>query len=128
MNVKKHHTSKQLINLYKKHPNPRLARRIHAVCLASKGLTCPEIMKIIGAGRRTIQQWVKRYNDSGVEGLQDKPRPGQPTKLPKELQEAFCKRIDAGPIEQDGVSVLNGPAIQRILKREFGALYSLRSV
>jgi transposase len=128
MNVKKYHTHQQLLNLYKIQPNPRLARRLHGVYLASKGLTCSEIMKIIGAGRRTIQQWINRYNHSGLEGLRDKPRPGQPTKLPKQLQKAFCKRIDSGPTEQDGVSVLNGPAIQRILEREFGVLYSLRSV
>lgn len=128
MNVKKHHTPKQLINLYKNQPNPRLARRIHGVYLASKGLTCLEIMKIIGAGRRTIQQWIKRYNNSSLDGLQDKPRPGQPMKLPKPLQKAFCKRIDSGPTEKDEVSALHGPAIQRILEREFGVLYSLRSV
>jgi transposase len=128
MNVKKHHTAKQLMNLYKKQPIPRLARRIHTVYLASKGLNCPEIMKIIGAGRRTVQQWVQKYNNSGIKGLQDKPRPGQPTKLPKGLQRILCKRIDAGPTEQDGLCVFNGPAIQHILEREFGVLYSLRAV
>ena len=54
MNVKSQHTSNQLLKMYKTEPNSRLARRI-------QGHTCPEIMKIIGAGRRTIQQWVQKY-------------------------------------------------------------------
>ena len=128
MNLKLHHTSDELLKLYKIECNPRLARRIHAVYLACKGLTCPQIINITGAGRRTIQKWVKKYNNGGIEELKDKPRPGQPTKLPRQMQEDFCQRIQAGPLEQDVVSVLNGPAIRRLLEREFGVVYSLWGV
>jgi len=44
------------------------------------------------------------------------------------MEEAFCQRIQAGPLEQDGVCVLNGPAIKRLLEREFGVVYSLWGV
>lgn len=128
MNVKSHHTSNQLLKMYRIEPNPRLARRIHGVYLASKGLTCPEIIKIIGASRRTIQQWVQKHNNGGIEELEDKPRPGQPTKLRRDMEQQFCRRIESGPSKQDSVSVLNGPAIKRLLEREFGVVYSLRGV
>jgi transposase len=128
MNVKSNHTLDELLKLYKTQSHPKLARRIHAVYLARKGMTCPQIMKIIGAGRRTIQKWIRKYNHGGIEELRDKPRPGQPTKLPPEMQQAFCQRIQAGPLEQDGTSVLNGPAIKRLLEREFGVVYSLWGV
>jgi transposase len=85
-------------------------------------------MDIVGAKRRTVQQWVHKYNKDGIDGLPDKPRSGQPTKLPRHMEQAFCNRVDAGPSKADGVWVLNGPAIQRLLEREFGALYSLRGV
>ncbi len=97
MNVKDHHTTKELQTLYRTQENARLARRIHAVYLAGKGSSCPEIMTITGAGRRTIQQWVRKYNKQGIDGLKDKPRPGQPTKLPRRDELRFCKRIEAGP-------------------------------
>ncbi|KKL52510.1 hypothetical protein LCGC14_2284730 [marine sediment metagenome] len=124
MNVKSHHTTKELKTLYRIEKNARLAQRIHGVYLASKELTCPEIMNITGAARRTIQQWVHKYNKQGIAGLKDKPRPGQPTKLPRKKEPKFRKRIEAGPTKTDGVSVLNGPVIRRILEREFGVLYS----
>jgi len=44
------------------------------------------------------------------------------------MEDAFCSRIQAGAREQDGVSVLNGPAIKRLLEREFGVVYSLWGV
>jgi transposase len=124
MNIKGHHTTKELQTLYRTQEDARLARRIHAVYLASKGWSCPEIMTITGAGRRTVQQWVHKYNQHGIDGLTDKPRPGQPTKLPRKAESRFCQRIEAGPTQKEGVSVLNGPAIRRILEREFGVLYS----
>ena len=125
MNVKPHHTLKELQKLYRTESNARLARRIHGVYLASKGLTCPQIMEVTGSARRTIQQWVHKYNTGGIEALKDSPRPGQPTKLPRDKERAFCHRIEAGPTAKDGVSVFNGSMIRQILKKEFGANYSL---
>ncbi len=124
MNVESHHTTKELQTLYRTEKIARLAQRIHGVYLASKGLTCPQIMNITGAARRTIQQWVHKYNKQGIAGLKDKPRPGTPTKLPRKKELKFQRRIEAGPTKADGVSVLNGPVIRRILEHEFGVLYS----
>lgn len=124
MNVKDHHTTRELQKLFRMEKNARLARRIQGIYLASKGLTCSQITAITGDARRTVQQWVGKYNKQGIDGLKDKPRLGQPTKLSQKEELRFCKRIEAGPTEKDGVSVLNGPAINRILEREFGVLYS----
>lgn len=124
MNVEPHHTTKELKTLYRTEKIARLAQRIHGVYLASKGSTCPQIMAITGAARRTIQQWVRKYNKQGIVGLKDKQRPGTPTKLPRKKELKFQRRIESGPTKADGVSVLNGPVIRRILEREFGVLYS----
>ena len=78
MNVKSRHTIEELQTLYRTEKNAKLAQRIHGIYLANKGLTCPEIMDITGAARRTVQQWVHRYNKRGIAGLRDKPRPGTP--------------------------------------------------
>jgi len=128
MNVASHHTVDQLKTLYRTETHARLARRIQGVYLAKRGRTCPEIMRITGAARRTVQQWLAKYNRGGLDELFDKPRPGQPTKLPRHREEEFCRRIENGPTEADGVSALNGPAIHRILEREFAQTYSLWGV
>jgi len=125
MNVTSDHTLKELQVAYRMENNAKLARRIHGVYLARKGLTCSQIMDITGAARRTVQQWVRRYNTGGLEALKDAPRPGQPTKLPRQRERAFCRRIEAGPSAKDEVSVFNGAAIRQILEKEFGVRYSL---
>jgi len=102
MNVEPHYTSSQLLKMYKVQSNHRIARRIHGVYLAQKG--------------------------GGIEALKDKPRPGKPTTLPRRMEKRFCRRIAQGPSKQDGVSVLNGPAIKHLLEREFGVVYSLWGV
>ena len=124
MTVKPHNTLDQLQRLYRTQTNARLARRIQGVYLAKMGLSCHQIMKITGSSRRTVQQWLAKYNKGGLDELAEKPRPGQPTKLPRHREQEFCRRLETGPAEKDGVSVLNGPAIRRILEREFGVLYS----
>ena len=128
MNVKPHYKPQQLQKLYRSETNARLARRIHGVYLANKGLTCHQIMEITGSARRTIQQWVAKYNTGGIEALKDSPRCGAPTKLSQKQQQAFCKRIETGPTKQHQTSVLNGPVIRKILEQEFGVSYSLWGV
>ncbi len=120
MTVKPHNRLDQLQRLYRTQTNARLARRIQGLYLAKMGLTCPQIMKITGSARRTVQQWLAKYNRGGLDELCEKPRPGQPTKLPRHREQEFCRRLETGPTKKDGVSVLNGPAIRRILEREFG--------
>ena len=65
MNIKPHQTPQQLQKLYRSETNARLTRRIQGVYLAIKGLTCLQIMEITGSARRTIQQWVAKYNTGG---------------------------------------------------------------
>ena len=128
MNVKPHHTPQELQTLYRTEMNAKLARRIHGVYLASRGMTCPQIMQVTGAKRRTVQQWVARYNRGGPKELKDKPRPGQPQHLPRHLEAELTRRIEAGPGLSDGVSVFSSPVIQRIIEQEFGVLYSISAV
>lgn len=82
-------------------------------------------MEITASARRAIKQWVAKYNAGDIEALKDSPRCGAPTKLLEKQQDAFCKLIEAGPTKKDQVSVLNGPAVTKILGQEFGVSYSL---
>ena len=128
MDVKAHHTLDELLTLYKTEMDPRLARRIQAIYLARKSFTCPQIMDLTGAKRRTIQNWVRWYNDGAIAGLKDRPRSGRTPKLSASQQRRLCKRLDAGTTNSQRGPILNGPAIQQVLAREFGVLYCLNGV
>ena len=128
MKVKDYHTASQLQKFYLSEKNAKLAHRIQGVYLASKGLTCPDIVAITGFSRRTIQQWIAKYNKGNINALKDSPRSGQPSKVSKQQEKDLCKRIEAGPTQADGIAALNGPVIRQLLEREFGVVYSLWGV
>jgi transposase len=106
----------------------RLRDRYRIVWLALQGLEALQIADKVGCSRRTVQQWVYRYRDEGLEALHDRPRTGQPKKLPTTSEAAFRQRLLGGPTEADRVCTLRGKDIQRILADEFDAPYSLQGV
>lgn len=87
--------------------------RLRAVILALRGRTAPEIAEALGVGRRTVQQWVARYNAEGIGGLDDRPGRGRPCRLSDDQLQQLCCRIDAGPTPQDRTCTLRGPEILR---------------
>lgn len=102
--------------------------RIRAVILASEGRTAPEVAAALGCCRRAAQEWVARYNAEGLNGFDDRPRPGRPSFLTPEMTDRLRRRIDAGPTPEDGTCTLRGPEVRALLEREFGVLYSLPAV
>lgn len=103
-----------------------LRDRFRAVAMALAKEDAPRIARRLKRSRRWVQKWVYRYRDGGIDALVDRPRPGQPTTLPKDQEQAFKARIAAGPTEADnGVCTLRGVDAQRILEQEFDADYSL---
>jgi len=128
MQVQTHHTTEQLRQLARKENSGRVAVRILAVASAMEKKTAPEIAVSSGAARRSIQDWVRRYNRGGVEKLRDKGGRGRKPPLTPQEQQRLKMRLDAGPLEEDGVCVLRGLDVQRILKAEFNKVRSLSAV
>jgi len=52
-------------------------KRARIVLLAADGRSTRSIAKEVGVQPRIVSLWRHRYADQGLEGLQDKPRPGK---------------------------------------------------
>ena len=52
-------------------------KRARIVLLAAAGRSTRSIAKEIGVQPRIVSHWRRRFADDGLEGLQDKPRPGK---------------------------------------------------
>ena len=102
--------------------------RLRAVRLAAAGEPTADIMRMLGRSRGFVQRWCYAYRDHGLTAVASKPPPGRPTKLPPEQHEAFRQRVLAGPTEDDGVCVLRGRDLIRILEEEFLVRYELSGV
>ncbi len=128
MDVTDHHGVDELYTLYRETTDARLARRVQAVWLARRGLTCPEIIQVVGVSRRTVQQWIAKYNCGGIDELLDKPRSGRPALLNAKQLAQLTRRIQTGVTKKDPLCVFTGPSVEAWVEREFGVVYSLRGI
>jgi transposase len=96
------------------------SKRLRVVILAMEGWTAPAVAMAAGLSRRVCQDWVYRFNEQGLAGLEDQ-RGRQPTSpLTPEQKQQIRQRIDAGPTAADGVCSLRGVDVKRFLQQEFG--------
>jgi transposase len=96
--------------------------------LALQGRTALDIAQALGVSRRAVQEWVAKYNCSGLEALLERHHPGRPRRLAPDRYDDLKQGLDAPPRFDDEVCVLRGADIQRLLEQEFAVVLSVRSV
>jgi transposase len=128
MEVNGHLPLAELERLERSETSAQRAKRLRIVILAMRGFTAPATAMCVGLSRRICQRWVRRYNEEGLDGLNDL-RGQQPVPiLTVEQQAQMRQRLAAGPLPEDRVCSLRGADVQRILAQEFGVLRSLSAV
>ena len=65
-----------------RHAVGRVALRAHMVLLSGRGYSVSEIARVHDCGCDVVRAWLHRYEEQGVEGLEDEPRSGRPPKDP----------------------------------------------
>src|SRR6201994_3009825 len=84
-------------------------KRARIVLLAADGRSTRSIAKEVGVQPRIVSLWRHRYADQGLEGLQDKPRPGKPPIYTKATDKRILKLLDEPP--PDGFARWTGPLL-----------------
>ena len=128
MKVELYHTTAELKELFRKERNPRTATRLRAVYLAMMDKTAPQIAKMLGYTRRTVQNWIYAYNRHGIDGLKESAGRGSTFKLNQDQIQWLRQRIEQGPTQQEGICVFHAADIQKIIQEQFGIHYHVRSV
>ena len=70
----------ELRHLARRERDGRISTRLLALANALDGLPRKEVARLAGMTGQTLGDWVHRYNEEGVEGLRDRPRPGRPVR------------------------------------------------
>ena len=66
----------------------RYDHRLHGVLLVAQGMTCPEVSRLLGDAPRSVEYWVRRFEQKGLAGLVEGQRSGPPQRLSEaQLQE-----------------------------------------
>ena len=84
-------------------------KRARIVLLAAAGRSTRSIAKEVGVQPRIVSLWRHRYADHGLEGLQDKPRPGKQPIYTKATDKRILKLLDKPPLE--GFARWTGPLL-----------------
>jgi transposase len=77
----------------------RYDHRLHGVLLVAQGMTCPEVGRLLGDAPRTVEYWVKRFEDSGLGGLSEGERPGRPSRLSSQQLRKVGAALRRSPAE-----------------------------
>src|SRR5437899_12746532 len=86
-----------LAEIMKHDPRPRARVREYGIMLSSQGMRIKEIAKIYQVDRDTVATWIKKWEQSGIASLYDKPRSGRPPKLTPEEKDLARQYIKEDP-------------------------------
>jgi transposase len=120
--------AQQLADAARRENNGRVRSRMLAVRHLLTGHGTDETAGLFLIGRSQLYYWLHRYRAEGLAGLRDRPRPGAPTHLKAEDENAFRLLIKAGPPPHTGNAMYRVQEIRRLLRDRFDAYYSLSGV
>lgn len=76
---------------YEQGSNPAFRRRCQMILLKSQGRTSSQIAEIVGVCEMAVHNWVHRYEEQGITGLETKPGRGRKSIL----QDSDLERVKA---------------------------------
>src|SRR5438128_11536699 len=81
----------------------RVCQRVLMIANMLEGMEHEEAARLAGLSRSAAYEWHNRYEEDGIEGLRDRPRPGR-RRDERAVQGADCRRRRAGAGRGGGVS------------------------
>jgi transposase len=81
-----------------------LAKRARMVLLAADGTPNAQIARAVGVSRPTVIGWRDRYQQGGLQALQDEPRSGRPAEIDEAGVVAATLVNDGRPPERLGIT------------------------
>ena len=104
-------------------------RRLRAVILLQDGHGPTEVGRMVGADRRTVQRWARRFEAGGEEAMLLKPHPGRPCKLAEEQQSELVEELLKGPLAHGfSTDLWTCARIGKVIQNVFGVTYEASAV
>jgi transposase len=105
----------------------RYDHRLHGVLLVAQGMSCPEVARLLGDAPRTVEYWVRRFEEKGLAGLVEGERSGRPRRLNDEQLEGI-KSVLRQPPEFVGITcgVWDGKGLAAFIKKQYGVNLQVR--
>lgn len=101
-----------------------------ALALVLEGTSCTEAAQAAGVDRQTLRDWVHRYSEEGLAGLDDRHGEFGPKRLLSPEQEAeIAGWVRTGPdLAEHGVVRWRRADLARAIEARFGVVLAERSI
>ncbi|MEW6669681.1 MAG: helix-turn-helix domain-containing protein [Thermodesulfobacteriota bacterium] len=105
----------------------RYDHRLHGVLLVAQGMSCPEVSRLLGDSPRTVEYWVRRFEDKGLAGLVEGERIGRPRRLSDTQLEEIDSVLRQAP-ESVGIArgLWDGKGLAAFIKQRYGIALGVR--
>jgi transposase len=105
----------------------RYDHRLHGVLLVAQGMSCPDVAGLLGDATRSVENWVRRFEKSGLAGLREGEHSGRPQCL-NVRQVAKINVILRQTPRDAGLSqnLWDGKALSAWIQREYGVSLGVR--
>ena len=105
----------------------RYDHRLHGVLLVAQGMTCPEVARLLGDAPRSVQYWLKRFEQDGLAGLSEQERPGRPSSLNERQLAVIGRALRQAPVAH-GLSgnLWDGKTLSTFIEERYGISLGVR--
>lgn len=105
----------------------RYDHRLHGVLLVSSGMSSYEVAELLGQSPRSIQNWVRRFEQDGFSGLLEGSRSGRPSVLDELTREAIGNDLRGDPQSYGYTqSLWDGKLLSHHLSKKYGIKLGVR--
>ena len=105
----------------------RYDHRLHGLLLVAGGQSCQQVAETFGENPRTVQRWVKRFEEHGLDGLREGERPGRPATLDAKQWAALGRDMRRTPAEFGHAAHLwDGKLLSEHLRQRYGVKLGVR--
>lgn len=105
----------------------RYDHRLHGVLLVAQGVSCGNVAKLLGDAPRTVQYWIRRFEEEGLAGLVEGERSGRPKRIQPEQLLEIGKALRQTP-EAVGLSgnLWDGKTLAAFIEQQYGVELGVR--
>ena len=107
--------------------NGRMRIRLLALAHIKDGANNTQTAKYLKVSRRSVNDWLRRFNEGGLDGLKEKARSGRPCSLSSKQLELLKIYIQENSIKPNG-GRLNASIVRDYIREEFSVEYKLKNI
>lgn len=115
----------EIKELFSKEPKYKTGIRLYAVYQLAQGIPSRKLEELYNTSFKQICTWANNFNALGIEGLQDKPRPGRTPKLSTQQKDELKQIIELLSPADFGfdTSTWNGTIVTELIKDRWNVEY-----